>query len=109
MLDVTTTTKAITAWRDQIQAVDASLSALYAITGGDYGSPLGESIASALRSYTVAVSYMIGDQDEWLAYYRFDCEFGKRPREVGAPERGIPMRALKTPRDVAKLIIELRP
>lgn len=108
MLDVTQTTKAITAWRDRIQAVDAPLSALYAITGGDHGSPLGETIESALESYTVAVSHMIGDRDEWLTYYRFECDLGKRPRKAGAPENGVPMRALKTPHDVAELIVALR-
>lgn len=33
-------------------------------------------------AYTVAISELIGDRNEWLQWYEFECDMGNRPKTV---------------------------
>ena len=55
-------------------------------------------------AYTVAVSELIGDRDEWLQWYELECDMGKRPKAVAfADGREL---EVKTLRHLARVIAD---
>jgi len=68
-------------------------------------SPLYESIWTLQGSMTKTVSKLVGDQDEWLAWYRFDNEMGKAGREAMIDGK---YRKVRTLKQLARVIVESR-
>lgn len=92
-------------WAQHIKAIDAQYNALSAITGTGVGSPLWDAIFAMQNAYTASVSERVGDTNEWLNFYEFDCEMGKHPRVVSnlMGNRSI---NVKTMRDLARVICD---
>lgn len=68
-------------------------------------SPLYESIWNLQSAMTKAVSKLVDDQDEWLAWYRFDNDMGKAGREAMI---GGKYRKVRTLKQLARVIVESR-
>ncbi len=68
-------------------------------------SPLYQTIWSLQGAYTPAVSKIVGDEYEWLAWYASDNDMGDRGHEA-CPGNGHKTRKIKTIADLAKLIQE---
>lgn len=96
---------AITHWQELVQALECRLDALYELVGGDYGSPLGDGAQSVIDAYTALQSRELGDDQGWLDYWRFECEWGKRPRKVEIDGKG---RIIASVQDLAEVIMALR-
>lgn len=99
------TIEAILHWQELVQALECRLDALYELVGGDYGSPLGDGAQSVIDAYTALQARELGDDQDWLQYWRFECEWGKRPRkaEIDGKERTI-----TSVQDLAGVIMALR-
>lgn len=65
-----------------MQAVDGALDQMVTVFGGTYECNNANAILKLVAKYTKLVAEKVGDGGDWLNYFRHDCEFGKRPREV---------------------------
>ena len=95
----------LTEWQTNMKAAEADIeriidplkcapeSALYAIPW------------NLMDCYTKAVSQLVGDQDEWLAWYWSDNEWGTKKREAMI---GGKFRQIKNLRDLLRVIEETK-
>lgn len=65
-------------WQRTITAADRQLDALAAVTGGRADSPLSDAVHSIECAYTTALGAQIGDRDEWLQWFRWENQMGRR-------------------------------
>lgn len=68
-------------WQERIEKLEIQLDAFRFITGGFEGD-FAESIYGVTEAYTDVVSELVGDQGEWLSWYMYECDMGRKPREV---------------------------
>lgn len=99
------TIEAISHWQELVQALECRLDALYELVGGYYGSPLGDGAGKVIDAYTSLQSRELGDDQEWLNYWQFECEWGKRPRKVEIDGKE---RTIASVQDLAEVIMSLR-
>lgn len=99
------TIEAIEHWQELVQALERRLDALYELVGGDYGSPLGDGMEKIVDAYTALLAREIGDDKDWLQYWRLECEWGKRPRKVKIDGKE---RTIASVQDLAGVIMDLR-
>ena len=97
--------EAITHWQELVQAWERQSMTLWAVVGGDYGSPLGDSMEKIVEDYTALLAREIGDGQDWLQYWRLECEWGKRPRKVKIDGKE---RTIASVQDLAGVIMALR-
>ena len=74
--------KRLEAWAERQRKLDTQYAALKALTNADCEFALLKPVWDVWSAYTVAVSELIGDENEWLQWYEFECEMGRRPKEV---------------------------
>lgn len=74
--------KRLEAWADRGRKLHAKFDALHALTGADYDSALLAPVWSVWSAYSVAVSELVGDKNEWLQWYEMECDMGRNPKEV---------------------------
>ena len=94
----------LTEWRDTIQHAERELDAVLAPLILIPESPLFEIQQRLMDAFTASVAAQVGDQDEWMSWYRFDNDWGKKAFEC-APPGGKP-RKVRTLRNLARLIVE---
>jgi hypothetical protein len=70
------------AWANRQRKMQAQCKALRALTGADPDCALLAPFFSVWSAYTVAVSELIGDKEEWLQWYETECDMGRKPMEV---------------------------
>ena len=72
-------TEQIREWMERVQAANAQLILLGDMTGDlNYDAPFPAAVEALISGYTAALSQIIGDEGEWLEYFRFNCAFGDR-------------------------------
>ena len=97
-------TTAIREWMAAVQAADAQLDALAAMSGDlNYDAPLSAAIEGLISGYTKALSRVIGDEGEWLGYFRGECNFGANPLAV-IPADGCEEIKIDGPEAIAEVI-----
>lgn len=74
--------KRLEAWADRQRHLQAQYEALRALTNADFECALLAPVWSVWSAYTVAVSELVGDENEWLQWYEQECDMGRRPKEV---------------------------
>lgn len=74
--------KRLQAWADRQRKLQAQYEALRALTGADPDCALLAPVWSVWSAYTVAVSELVGDKEEWLQWYETECDMGRKPKEV---------------------------
>ena len=88
MLNREQVTEAVREWMERVQEADAQLDALAAMSGDlNYDAPLPAAIEGLISGYTKAIGRVIGDEGEWLGYFRGQCDYGANPLGV-IPEPG---------------------
>lgn len=104
-------TAAIVAWQTRMQELEKQYGIILDTVGGGYDSLLGDAIAKVMDAYTDSVALSVDDDDEWLHYYRYDCEWGNSPQTVtiGDPENPKQTYQLNSPRALALIISETKP
>jgi hypothetical protein len=70
------------AWAKRREALHAQYKELEALTGAHCECELLKPVWSIWGAYTVAVSELVGDQNEWLQWYELECDMGRKPKEV---------------------------
>lgn len=70
------------AWADLHAKLSAPLDAFTALTDGATDSPLLNPVYALWDAYTKEISSVVGDTAEWLDWYEFQCEMGKKPMSV---------------------------
>ena len=94
----------ISAWMESVQAANAQLILLGDMTGDlNYDAPLPAAIGALIDGYGSAVSRLVGDEGEWLEYFRIDCAFGANPLGV-IPESGAAEIKITGPEALAQVI-----
>lgn len=96
-------TKRLKCWKRRHSELMAVYDAMSQLTGADRYSTLFALIFDLWTAYTVAMSELIGDTDEWLQWYEIECDMGRAPMMVVLLDgREI---EVKTLRQLARVII----
>ena len=82
-------------WAARQEALTAQYEALQALTGADCESPFLSVVFEIWAAYTVAMSENIGDEDEWLQWYEYECKMGTQAMDVKVGGRTINVRTLR--------------
>ena len=70
------------AWATRQRLLQAQMRQLQALTGAMPDCALLKPVYDVWGAYTVAVSELVGDTNEWLSWFEFECEMGARPMTV---------------------------
>ena len=70
-------------WEASYLELDLQMDRLSAVVGSTVHSPLGEAVWGALGNYTRALAELVGDGYEWLNWYCFDNDMGKKACKAG--------------------------
>ena len=95
-------------WASTYRDVEAQMAVLRALMGTEVERPLPKAVYAMFDEYTAAVSRNVGDADDWLAWFCFDCEMGVAPKEVHRKWSGKKVK-IKTLNQLAALLWECRP
>ena len=95
-------------WAATYREVEAQMAVLRALMGTEVERPLPKAVYAMFDEYTAAVSRNVGDADDWLAWYCFDCEMGAAAKEVHRKWSGKKVK-IKTLKQLAALLWELQP
>ena len=102
-MDVEQIIKRLKCWKRRHAELMAVYNAMSQLTGTDRYSTLFEPIFDIWTAYTVAMSELIGDKEEWLQWYEIECEMGRAHMMVVLRDgREI---EVKTLRQLARVII----
>lgn len=69
-------------WKRRHGEMMAAYDALYRLTGCSPESQLSTALFDVWTAYTVAISEIVGDHDEWLQWFQSECDMGKRPKTM---------------------------
>ena len=70
-------------WEASYLELDLQMDRLSAVFGSMVHSPFGEAVWGAWGNYTRALAELVGDGYEWLNWYCFDNDMGKKAYEAG--------------------------
>lgn len=90
-------------WAATLAEFDRQTDAFCALTRAAPDSPLLDAIHRLEAVYTSVVAEQVGDVDEWLAWFRWECDMGLRPMEACA-KPGAPMIKVRTLKQLARLV-----
>ena len=88
-------------WLDHYNDVNKVFDKLDDLTGSAPDSKLQNPVWQMFQAYTGVVSALIGDDGEWLYWYLYDNEQGKREMEAEVNGK---TRKIKTLKDLLKVI-----
>ena len=69
-------------WAALQTALGAQMDTFCDLTGADPGSPLLAPVFALSDAYTDLMSEVVGDTDEWLNWYHYECSMGEEPKEA---------------------------
>lgn len=69
--------KELQKWRDVQKTLDDQLDLFYDLIGAQPESPLLDAIYAVAEAHAKAVARLIGDNSEWLAWYKFENGWGE--------------------------------
>ncbi len=95
--------KRLEAWKRRHTALMEQYDALHRLTGAMSDCDLLLPVFDIWSAYTVAVSELVGDREEWLQWYELECDMGRRPKEVTNLGGDVTIR-VKTLRQLARVI-----
>jgi len=84
----------LTEWQAIVQAQESALEALDAALGYSDG-PLRQSYHTMQESYTRAIAQLVGDQGEWLEWFAYENDMGKRGHPAEYEGKIKPIRTLE--------------
>lgn len=67
------------AWAGVLAEFDRQIGAFCALTGAPSDSPMLDAIHRMEAAYSSAVAEQVGDDAGWLAWFRWECEMGRKP------------------------------
>ena len=89
-------------WKKRHDALMEQCDAMQKLTGATPDCELLHPIFDVWDAYTIAVSEIVGDTNEWLHWYQLECDMGCKPMEVKS-DTGTTFR-VRTLRQLARAI-----
>ena len=65
-------------WKKSGERLNAILDDFNRLVSGSPESPLHDAIWTVYDRYTKALSRIVGDKEEWLGWFRHECDFGRK-------------------------------
>ncbi len=96
-------TDAVQEWARLVQPLEEAMDKLRDSIGLNPESPLITSIGRLRDQFTNRIGDAIGDTNDWLNWWQYETQFGKKPMEASAPGDPTP-RIIRTPEDLAQII-----
>ena len=84
-------TNLIQPWINRGKAVEAIVEDAKRLIGADPESPIIRELYGTFGALTKSTAERIGDQEGWLEWFAWECEFGRKPKEVEFPDGEILM------------------
>lgn len=72
----------LTAWRKSARDIEQAFAPLTAAFGDDPETPFRRAVWDSFHAHTAALCTVLGDQDGWLDWFAWECDFGRRAREA---------------------------
>lgn len=69
-------------WSQHQESLTLQLDAFLALTGAEPDSKLLKPIYALWDAYTKEISCTVGDQEQWLDWYEYQCNMGRTPSSV---------------------------
>ena len=69
-------------WKIRQDALMEQIDALIKLTGCDLDSAFMRPVIDISEAHTKAVGEIVGDDNLWMNYFKYDCEMGKNPKKV---------------------------
>lgn len=69
-------------WREACLEIGRCMESLKGSVGADPESPLFTAIHALQEGYGKALGILLGDGWDWLEYYAFECDYGRKAQEV---------------------------
>lgn len=91
-------------WAARKERFSAACRAFADLTGAAPESAFMGPIFALWEGYTRAIGEIVGDKGEWLEWYEYDCDMGKRPK--GAEFQDGRKITIATLADLSKLIAD---
>ena len=82
-------------WKARIEKMETQIDAFAELTGARGDCPFLSNIYDLVDAYTASVSELVGDQWDWLIWYKNECELGKVPRAADIGGKVIGVRTLR--------------
>lgn len=95
--------KRLEAWKRKQAELSEQYDALQKLLGATPDSALWRAIYNLSSAYTGTVSEVIGDNDDWLSWYQYDCKMGRSPKDVTNLGGDVTIR-VRTLRQLARVI-----
>jgi hypothetical protein len=90
-------------WQNAMQAIDALEEELQSLFGLNETSVVSERIESAIDSFMKGLALCIGDESEWLDWYAYINDYGKKKHVVALSKNDI-AKPVKTLFDLAVIL-----
>jgi hypothetical protein len=69
-------------WQILQKGLTAAYGDLNALTGAMPDCPLLNPVFALWAAYTESISELVGDHEQWLEWYEYECKMGKNPKWV---------------------------
>lgn len=69
-------------WHERTVELQRQWDAFAALTCAADDSPLADAIWRVHKEYTKAVADRVGDADDWLNWWHYECQLGRRPQNA---------------------------
>jgi hypothetical protein len=90
-------------WQKAMQAIDALEKELQALFGSNETSVVNKRVASVRVLFMKGLALCIGDESEWLEWYAYDNDYGKKKHVVALSKDDI-AKPVKTLFDLAVIL-----
>lgn len=96
--------ESLTEWQTVQKALDAQLDHFCNLTGAQPDSDLLTAIYAVAEAHTEAVARLVGDKNQWMSWWKFECKFGVHSMRAGI--NGKKLRLISSLKQLAGLIAE---
>lgn len=92
-------------WAKHHTAVETLMDGIEASIGLDPNGPMFDTVWGLFDAYTATLAAEIGDLDDWLGWYHYETDMGKRSKQVIVGKKTM---QVKTLAQLAELIVSQR-
>jgi len=69
-------------WHERTVELQRQWDAFEALTGARSDHPFADAIWHMHEAYTKAIAAQVGDDNDWLGWWHFECHLGATPKEA---------------------------
>ena len=73
-------------WQDSYNSLEAAYEPLTKAFGATYEGELPDAVWGMFDAYTNTLAHALGDTEDWLGWYCFETDMGKKDMRVFIPE-----------------------